>query len=79
MSLPLAQRPCRTCDRPWAKNEFYEDCTECKSCKRDRSRRNRAEQARKVAVAERLVDLLAVLTVRANGSSTQSTHGEVAS
>lgn len=72
------QRGCVTCDRPWAAAEFYENCSECKECKRQRSRRNRAAQARKVAVAERLVDLLALLLVHANTPAMQVTSDKVA-
>lgn len=63
-----ARRPCSTCSRAWAEEEFYANCSECKTCKRARSRRNRAEQARKVAVAERLVEVLALLARTASAT-----------
>jgi hypothetical protein len=72
------QRPCRTCDRPWASEEFYEGCSECKACKRDRSRRNRAAQARKIAAFERFVDVLIVLADRAGEPTDENTRKEVA-
>jgi hypothetical protein len=64
--------PCPTCDRPWSRDDFYKSCSECKTCKRARSRRHRMEQARKVAMAERLVDLLAVIVTQANSQPRSS-------
>lgn len=58
--------PCHTCSRPWAEAAFYNGCSECKACKRDRSKRNRMLQARKIAAFERFVDVLVVLTTRAD-------------
>jgi hypothetical protein len=76
--MSAATNCCSTCSRPWAEDEFYENCSECKDCKCQRSRRNRATQARKVAVAERLVDLLALLLVQANTTAKQVKSDEVA-
>lgn len=68
MPSPPAKDPCRTCSRRWAEDAFYANCSECKACKRDRSRRNRALQARKVAAFERFVDVLVVLSAKADAS-----------
>lgn len=76
--MSAATKSCSTCSRPWVEGEFYENCSECKDCKCQRSRRNRAAQARKVAVAERLVDLLALLLVHANTPAKQIKSDEVA-
>lgn len=59
-----AHKPCSKCQRPWDAKEFYDGCSECKVCKRKRSRDHRAIQARKVALAERLIDVLADLAAR---------------
>ncbi len=53
--------PCPTCERAWSADDFYAGCTECKTCKRSRSRHNRAVNARKLALAERMVDALVAL------------------
>ena len=53
-------RECPNCG-PLPASEFYAGCSECKSCKRQRSKDHRAVQARKLAIAERLVDVLADL------------------
>lgn len=66
MSSSPVKDPCRTCSRPWEQSAFYTGCSECKACKRDRSKRNRAVQARKIAAFERFVDVLVVLTTRAD-------------
>ena len=58
-------KPCPTCKRPWDAEAFYANCAECKECKRQRSKDNRTVQARKIAVAERLIDVLADLASRA--------------
>lgn len=76
--MSATTKSCSTCSRQWAEDEFYENCSECKGCKRQRSRRNRATQARKVAVAERLVDLLALLLVHANTPAVQASRDKVA-
>ena len=61
-------KPCTTCGSPWDAEAFYANCGECKDCKRGRSQRNRAEQARKIAVAERFIAVLADLASRAVAS-----------
>lgn len=53
-----AGRPCPTCQRPWSAEDFYGSATECRPCKRERSRQNRLVAARKIALAERFVDVL---------------------
>lgn len=57
----MSETPCPTCGRPWSPEEFYTSSTECRPCKRDRSRQNRLVAARKIALAERVVDVLADL------------------
>lgn len=52
---------CRTCTRECPVSDFYKSETECIECKKDRSRRNRMLSARKLVLAERLLDLLTVL------------------
>ncbi|ROP21268.1 hypothetical protein [Couchioplanes caeruleus] len=49
---------CRNCDRDRLASDFYKSATECIECKKDRSRRNRMAAARKLVLAERLLDLL---------------------
>jgi hypothetical protein len=53
-------RICPTCDRDETEADFYAVGTECRDCKRARSRRNRRETARKLAIAERLIDGLLI-------------------
>lgn len=58
--------PCPTCTRPWSEDDFYANCSECKTCKRARSRQHRMDQARKLALAERFMDVLAELATKAD-------------
>lgn len=74
MQTSSTQAACRTCDRPWAEGAFYANCSECKECKRQRSRQNRAAQARKLAVAERLIDVLSVLVSRVDHTDANRTR-----
>jgi hypothetical protein len=60
----VAGRRCQTCRQTKADAEFYAGCAECKPCKRDRSKRNRGEQAQKLEVVERLIDVLAAIAAR---------------
>lgn len=55
---------CRTCDVDRPADDFYAGSTECASCKRERSRQNRLLAARKLAFADRVLDLLAELVSR---------------
>lgn len=57
----LTRPPCPTCGCTWSAEGFYVGCAECKSCKRNRSRRNRVLSARKIALAERVIDALVSL------------------
>lgn len=52
---------CRTCGHIRPVSDFYESATECTTCKKDRSRQTRLLAARKIALAERVVDMLADL------------------
>jgi len=49
---------CSTCGRTGGPDEFYGGSTECRPCKRNRSRQNRLVIAQKVALAERLLDIV---------------------
>jgi hypothetical protein len=72
--------PCSTCGRDWSPKDFYATSTECRPCKRDRSRTNRALAARKIALAERLID--ALIDLAAQGwrppTSAESTAADLA-
>lgn len=62
MTVQATGAPCSTCGRPWSPADFYGPAsTECRPCKQIRSRTNRAIAARKIALAERLVDALVEL------------------
>lgn len=62
MTNQLPGAPCRTCERPLPPDEFYAGTTECRDCKKERSRQSRLLAARKIAFAERVIDLLIDLT-----------------
>ncbi len=52
---------CGTCGHVGPPTDFYGASTECRTCKRTRSQHNRLIAARKIALAERLVDALVEL------------------
>jgi hypothetical protein len=49
---------CPSCGEIRKPDEFYATSTECRSCKKRRSQQNRADAAQKVALADRLLDVL---------------------
>lgn len=49
---------CSTCGCLGAPDEFYGTSTECRTCKRTRSQQNRLIAARKIALAERFIDVV---------------------
>lgn len=49
---------CRTCTKVRPVSDFYESATECVTCKKDRSKQTRLLAARKIALAERVIDML---------------------
>lgn len=65
--MAQAERECPSCGKTKPASEFYANCSECKSCKRGRSKADRQLQARKIALAERLIDVLAALAASADG------------
>ena len=66
MEQASAIRVCSSCDLDASQTAFYASPREkeCRNCKRSRSRRNRREQARRLVIAERLIDVLASLADR---------------
>jgi phosphoglycolate phosphatase-like HAD superfamily hydrolase len=61
VSEVATSKPCPTCGQDRPAEDFYTSSRECKPCKRARSRRNRADAARKLALAEKAIDVLADL------------------
>jgi hypothetical protein len=55
---------CRSCTEIRPADHFYESATECVTCKKERSRQARLIAARKIALAERVIDLLAEVASR---------------
>lgn len=64
MSTESLARTCPTCGHARKPDEFYETSVECRDCKRERSRANRNLIAQKVALADRLLDLVERLAER---------------
>jgi hypothetical protein len=62
---PGRSRRCTACRKTKAAGEFYAGCAECKPCKRGRSKRNRDEQAHKLELVERLIEVLAGIAASA--------------
>lgn len=58
MTTDAATAKCPTCRLPRQLDEFYASSAECRSCKRQRSQQHRASAALKVALADRLIDVL---------------------
>lgn len=67
MSTESVGRTCPTCGHARNPDEFYETSVECRPCKRARSRRNRALVASKVALADRLIEVLERLVAQGWG------------
>lgn len=59
-----ADRTCSTCGYSGPADDFYGTSTECRGCKRERSRSNREVIAHKVALADRLLNLVERLADR---------------
>ena len=58
MTTEAAASTCPTCGQARQPEEFYASSAECRSCKRERSQQNRAVAAQKVALVDRLIDVL---------------------
>ena len=57
-------RTCSTCGYSGPVGDFYDTSAECRDCKRSRSRLNRVVTAQKVALADRLLDIVERLAER---------------
>jgi len=59
-----AAKTCPTCGQERSSGEYYANRAECMPCKKERSKQNRLLVARKIAFAERVLDMLADLVNR---------------
>jgi hypothetical protein len=62
VSTEPATMACPTCGNVRRRDEFYAASTECRECKRERSQQNRVLASQKIALADRLLDLIDRLT-----------------